>query len=86
MGPQRSRPSRPDAETLAADRRWARSFWEALRPYASGNGSYVNFMAEYDDDRVRATYGPTKYDRLAAIKARFDPENVFHLNANIQPG
>ena len=75
----------PDAEGLATDRAWARSFWEALRPYASGVGSYVNFMTEFDEDRVRATYGAQKYERLARLKARYDPENVFHRNANIRP-
>ena len=62
-----------------------RDYWSALVPHASGAGSYVNFMSEYEENRVRAAYGPGKYGRLAAIKRQYDPDNVFHLNANIQP-
>ncbi|MDT7563418.1 MAG: hypothetical protein QOI50_3895 [Pseudonocardiales bacterium] len=76
----------PDPAVLAEDRIWVRELWEALRPYASNSGGYVNFMAEYEADRVRTAYGPAKYERLAQIKTCYDPENVFHLNANIQPG
>jgi hypothetical protein len=75
----------PTPELLEADRAWVRSFWQALRPHAIGGGSYVNFMAEFDEDRVRASYGAAKYDRLARMKARYDPDNVFRLNANIRP-
>lgn len=75
----------PSGDLLAADRPWVRSFWKALSVHASSAGSYVNFMAEHDDDRVRASYGPTKYDRLAALKAVYDPDNSFHHNANIRP-
>ncbi len=75
----------PTPELLEADRAWVRSFWEALRPHSRGPGSYVNFMAEYDEDRVRASYGASKYERLARIKAEYDPDNLFHLNANIKP-
>jgi hypothetical protein len=75
----------PTPQLLAADRAWARSFWEALRPHSLGAGSYVNAMTEFDDDRVRAAYGPAKYERLAKIKATYDPRNLFHHNANIPP-
>lgn len=74
-----------DPAALAADRNWVRSVWDALRPLAANAGGYVNFLAEQDDDRVRATYGSTKYDRLALIKTQYDPGNVFHRNANITP-
>ena len=74
----------PTPDLLDHDRAWVRSFWEALRPHAIGIGGYVNAMAESEDARVRATYGP-KYERLARIKATYDPGNVFHRNANIKP-
>jgi FAD/FMN-containing dehydrogenase len=75
----------PVPELLEADRAWVRGFWDALRPHASGAGSYVNFMTDIEEDRVRAAYGAAKYDRLSRIKADYDPDNVFHLNANIKP-
>jgi len=74
-----------DQSTYEADRAWVRSFWDAMRPHATGSGGYVNFMAEADDSRVRASYGRDKYERLARIKAQYDPDNLFHLNANIKP-
>jgi hypothetical protein len=72
-------------EILSADRAWVRSVWSALRPFARDSGGYVNSMTDGDEGRVRASYGPTKYERLARIKAKYDPGNVFHLNANIKP-
>jgi FAD/FMN-containing dehydrogenase len=75
----------PTQELFEVDREWARSSWNALRPHAGGSGAYVNFMSEYEEDRIRASYGSAKYDRLARIKATYDPDNVFHLNANIKP-
>ena len=75
----------PDAQGLAADRTWVRSVWDALRPLARNEGGYVNFMAEADEDRIRTSYGPDKYERLAGIKAEYDPGNVLHRNANIKP-
>jgi len=76
----------PDAGLLDADRSWVRGFWEALRPHAIGSGDgYINAMADTSPDRVRQSYGPAKYERLARIKAQYDPGNLFHLNANIRP-
>ena len=72
-------------EGLAVERQWVRSFWDALQPHAMGIGSYVNGESEYARDRVLNSYGKAKYDRLARIKATYDPDNVFHLNANIRP-
>jgi hypothetical protein len=72
------------AELLTADRAWAAEFWTALTPH-SGAGTYVNFLAEQDQDRIRASYGSAKYEQLASIKAKWDPGNLFHRNANIRP-
>jgi FAD/FMN-containing dehydrogenase len=62
---------------------WAREFFKASAPYASG-GAYVNFMTAEEGDRVAAAYG-SNYEPLVEIKRRYDPENVFHLNQNIKP-
>jgi FAD/FMN-containing dehydrogenase len=63
--------------------RWVREYYEALRPY-SDKGCYVNFMAPDEQDRVAVNYGDN-YVRLTAIKSRYDPSNVFHMNQNIKP-
>ena len=75
----------PTADLLIADRAWVRDLWAALHSHSRSAGTYLNFLTEQDEDRVRASYGAAKYDRLAAIKARWDPENLFHHNANIRP-
>jgi hypothetical protein len=63
---------------------WAKNYWEALHPYGAG-GAYVNFMMESEgEDRIRATYGDN-YERLARVKAKYDPGNFFNVNQNIQP-
>jgi len=75
----------PTPELLEHDRAWVRSFWDAMIPVSRGIGSYVNAISDAGvEDRVRASYG-AKYERLAAIKAKYDPENLFHRNANIKP-
>ncbi|WP_405063710.1 FAD-binding oxidoreductase [Kribbella sp. NBC_01505] len=71
-------------ELLEAEKQWVRSFWEALQPHTAGIGSYVNGMTEAEDDRIKASYG-SKYERLQQIKAKYDPDNVFHRNQNILP-
>jgi FAD/FMN-containing dehydrogenase len=63
---------------------WARGFRRDIAQYASG-GVYLNFIGDEGDDRVRAAYGEDKYRRLAAIKAEYDPQNVFRGNQNIKP-
>lgn len=63
---------------------WTRSLWEQMRPY-SGGGVYVNFMGEEGEDRVRAAYGDETYERLARVKAKYDPDNFFRMNQNIKP-
>ena len=75
----------PEQALLPADRAWVREFWDALQPAAQGAGTYVNSLAEYDDARLRATYGTEKLTRLARIKAHYDPGNVFRRNVNIKP-
>ncbi len=74
----------PSPEMLPAERQWVRETWQAFQPAATGAGAYVNGMTDFDEDIVRAVYGP-KHARLSAIKAEYDPNNVFHRNANIKP-
>ena len=62
---------------------WAKEYWNALHPYSSG-GAYVNFMMDEGEERIRATYGKN-YKRLAKIKRRYDPGNLFRVNQNIRP-
>jgi len=73
-----------DPAALPAEREWVRTFWDALLPHSAGAAGYVNGLTDYADERVRAVYGP-KYQRLAEIKATYDPTNVFRGNANITP-
>ena len=71
------------AEGFAEEREWVRNFWSALEPYHTG--AYVNFLMEEGEERVREAYGARKYDRLKALKRRWDPDNLFRMNQNIRP-
>jgi FAD/FMN-containing dehydrogenase len=73
----------PDPANIDAIRRWSVDYQEALHPYSAG-GAYVNMMMDEGQERVRASYGDN-YDRLAQVKAKYDPDNTFRLNQNIQP-
>jgi hypothetical protein len=73
----------PEPADNAANIRWVRDYYDAIAPH-SAEGGYVNFMAEDDQERVRANYRDN-YDRLVGVKKRYDPENLFHLNQNIAP-
>jgi FAD/FMN-containing dehydrogenase len=68
----------------ASETTWAREFLRALEPHRAG--VYVNFLDSDDDaSRVREAYGDRTYERLAEIKAKYDPENVFRNNKNVEP-
>ena len=67
-----------------AERQWARDYWSALAPHHTS--VYVNFLMEEGEERVRQAYGADKYDRLKALKRKYDPTNFFRLNQNIRPG
>ena len=63
---------------------WVRRFSSAVQPYSTG-GVYVNYMSDDEADRVGAAYGSKHYARLAELKKKYDPDNLFRLNQNIAP-
>jgi FAD/FMN-containing dehydrogenase len=73
----------PDPANAALITDWTRQYWQDLHPTSAG-GAYINFMMDEGLDRVRASY-LGNYDRLAQVKARYDPDNLFHINQNIRP-
>ena len=74
----------PDAKDAEALKRWGRAYWKAIHPF-NMEGGYVNFMdTDEADNRVELSYGDN-YKRLAAIKAKYDPDNLFRVNQNIKP-
>lgn len=73
----------PDPSNAGIISQWARDYWDELHPTSAG-GAYVNFLMDEGQDRVKAAYR-RNYDRLSLVKRRYDPDNVFHINQNIQP-
>jgi hypothetical protein len=73
----------PDPANAGLISEWARSYWKAQHPHSAG-ASYINFMMEEGQDRIQATYGGN-FERLQEVKARYDPDNFFHVNQNIRP-
>jgi hypothetical protein len=73
-------PNPEDADKIT---NWCKDYWEALHPYSSG-GAYSNFMMNEGQDRVKASY-KNNYVRLTKIKKKYDPNNLFRVNQNIQP-
>lgn len=74
----------PDAEAADAHVSWAKGLAEDLKPHTT-EGVYLNYTSDEGEERVRSSYGPAKYDRLVALKDRYDPDNLFRLNQNIRP-
>jgi len=74
----------PDPQNAEKLKAWGRAYWKAVHPFNQG-GAYVNFMMDDEvEGRLEATYGEN-YARLAAIKAKYDPKNLFRVNQNIKP-
>ncbi|HEX9718300.1 MAG TPA: FAD-binding oxidoreductase, partial [Ramlibacter sp.] len=73
----------PDPANRELITTWCKDYWEALHPYSAG-GAYVNFMMDEGQERVQATYRE-HYPKLAAIKQKYDPGNLFRVNQNIKP-
>jgi hypothetical protein len=74
----------PEPEKANEVTKWCKDYFDDLKPHAMG-GAYVNFMMEEGQERIKSSY-KENYERLRKIKAKYDPENFFHVNQNIQPG
>jgi len=76
-----------DPAAKAENVTWVRDLWDAMEPYSSG-AVYVNYLGQEDDEgaeRIKSAYGPEKYERLVALKDKYDPNNLFRMNQNIRP-
>ena len=73
----------PDPANTKRITEWSKTYWDALHPYSAG-GAYVNFMMDEGEERIKATYRDN-YPRLASLKKKYDPTNLFRVNQNIKP-
>jgi hypothetical protein len=73
----------PDPAPMPDYREWVRNYWSALHPYSAG-GAYVNFLMDEGEERITSSY-TSNYQRLALVKAKYDPGNLFRVNQNIKP-
>ena len=73
----------PDPANAGKITKWCKDYFDDLHPYSAG-GAYVNFMMEEGQERVQASYRDN-YDRLVAIKSKYDPANLFRVNQNLRP-
>jgi FAD/FMN-containing dehydrogenase len=73
----------PDPANAERITEWTKEYWEALHPYSAG-GAYINFMMDEGQERIKATYRDN-FERLVAIKNKYDPTNLFRVNQNIRP-
>ncbi|MGQ0717498.1 MAG: BBE domain-containing protein [Pseudonocardiales bacterium] len=74
----------PDPADNEANTKWVRDYYAAIHPHSGSEGGYINFMSGDDDHRAADNYG-ANYERLSAVKAAYDPGNLFHVNQNIAP-
>jgi FAD/FMN-containing dehydrogenase len=73
----------PGPALLPVHRDWVKNYWAALQPFSAGGG-YVNFLMDEGEDRIASSY-LENHTRLASVKARYDPDNLFQVNQNIKP-
>jgi FAD/FMN-containing dehydrogenase len=72
-----------DAADTETNIRWTRDLWHAMQPFLA-DAAYVNYLGDVEEEGIRAAYGK-KYERLAVLKAKYDPANFFRMNQNIKP-
>jgi hypothetical protein len=73
----------PDPANKDMITKWSKTYWQAMHPYSAG-GAYINMMMDEGQERVQAAFRDN-YPRLAAVKRKYDPKNLFHMNQNIKP-